>query len=125
MISLLLIPLALTLGSYLHGADKVAKGYILAVTTIILGGIGYLTAGIWGIPIGILANMYYWFMFRTGKQADAELDFMYMADRTSINTIWVAYILPVLLATAICVGILANSSTYNLIAYYLCTSMGI
>lgn len=116
LLSLLLVPFILALGSYLHGGDFVGKGYILAGTTLVLGGMGYLIAGIWGIPIGILANLYYWFVFRTGMQADAELDFMYMADRVSVNRVWIAYLLPVLLATAICIGIFIYIKLFWVIA---------
>jgi len=97
--------LAIVLGSVLHGSNKVRKGFLIGVTTAPAIAFSYfLGASWWAVPIGLAGSLAYWFLFRTGSIAKAELDFMYMADRVNVNTIWKAYIIPTLIASAIIIG---------------------
>lgn len=93
MIELILIPLFM-LASYLHGGDYVSKGVLIAALVIASAALGFAVYGVWGLLFA-LASPFYWFTFRTGKQAKAELDYMYRLPDGDIRNIALAYAIPI------------------------------
>lgn len=78
MIALLLAFLSTIAASVIHGGDYLRKKVlVMGLHTILLAGSLYLSGvrGYW-LFTAILLLLIYWFLFRTGKQAKAEMDAM-------------------------------------------------
>lgn len=104
MIAGLIAWISTILGSVAHGGNWLPKGVILVLhaaivaTGLWLGGItGYWLA--LSIPIICL----YWFTFRMGRQAKAELDDL--ADIGKPIKTWQAYVLPCAITASIAAGL--------------------
>lgn len=80
--------------SYLHGADKVGKGWLIAAEALLGAGVGLLLAGWFGL-LGALISPVFWFLFRTSSEARAALDYMARHPWGKLVKIWQAYLLPI------------------------------
>lgn len=90
---------SVSLASILHGGDYAGKAILLVALAIIYAVLGYGLAQWLGAVAGIAATMLFWFTYRTGTQAKAELDKQFHVD--SAENILLAYILPVLVSSII------------------------
>lgn len=70
-----------SLASALHGGDYFGKGKIVAGHAILSLSCGLLA------PVGVV---FFWFLFRRGKQAQAELG--YLSGKTDLSSVQAAYI---------------------------------
>ena len=110
MIELALIP-ATALCSYLHGADKVTKGLLIAGLALV--GMAVLYPLGWYAIAGGLLSPLYWFTFRTSKQAIAELNYMDRRKEGSAMRIFLAYVIPVLLSLIIAGGLAGYTGAWK------------
>lgn len=118
IIIILLIAISTSIASGLHGNDFGIKGVIMACHALFIGGCLFYLDNPWYLCLtAILISAYYWFMFRGGKQARAQLDAstlnhpgktLAQAQREAAY----AYILPVALAFAFSIGCFVYSSSY-------------
>lgn len=105
--------IATVIGSYLHGRGQWRKGVImvahLAITLAALWLSGVRSYWI-GLAVPIVAL--YWFLFRSGAQAKAELDAM-----AGIGSVWkasVAYVVPLLVSAGLTGVFLSVTKDYGL-----------
>ncbi len=103
MTTLILAYLSTIVVSVLHGRGGVPKGVLIAAHVLALAGALWL-GKVWGYWLGlsIPISMLYWFLFRTGKQAKAEMDVM--AGIGKSGKIWQAYLLPIAVASVLSAG---------------------
>lgn len=99
---LALIPATMAV-SYLHGGDYVTKGLLVAGLALVAMAVLYPLG--WYAIAGGLLSPFYWFLFRTSKQAVAELDYMDRRPEGSAARVFLAYALPIGISLAICGGI--------------------
>lgn len=102
MLELSLIP-ATVAASYVHGGDHTSKGVLMAIMAALALVSLYPSIGPWAFA-AMLLSPFYWFLFRTGKQAGAELDYMYRTDNGSLGRIALSYALPFGITTIIVCG---------------------
>jgi len=90
----LIAAVTISASSVVHGGDYASKGIIIATGAVILSALAiWLSGSLYGAAIGIICTLLFWFTYRTGAQAKAELDAMYHADDD--EGVLVAYALPV------------------------------
>lgn len=65
----------LATASAAHGYNLAGKGVIVSATVIAYALLGYLYTGWWGTSAGVLAGLW-WPVFRSGKQAHIEMQYM-------------------------------------------------
>lgn len=74
----ILICLATSAASAIHGSDMwVSKGFVMLGYAAVLSAAIYfcLPSDLWAAPIiGVACSLVYWFLFRSGKQARAQID---------------------------------------------------
>lgn len=93
LIAPLIAALSVSAASALHGGDYLSKGVMVVLLALIYAALGYWLAGWYGSGAGVAASLLFWFTYRKGVQAKAELDALYHADEP--EEILKAYILPV------------------------------
>ncbi len=102
MIPILITLTSTILGSVAQGGDWISKGAIVALHALAIAAalwLGSVTG--WWIALALPITGLYWFGFRTGKQAKAELD-----DKANIGKpvkTWQAYLLPCGIAAGLAV----------------------
>ncbi len=93
MLSALAIPFTAA-ASVLHGGNWYSKGYIMAAHALLC----YLLIA---SPLGIIASALFWYVYRTGKIARAELTCITKPTEENFNAVWRAYVIPNLITTAL------------------------
>lgn len=115
IISAIFTILTITGASTAHGRDWITKGLLLAATCILLPISGWLLATWGGAVVGLVAALLFWFTYRTGRQAKAELDLMYGVHGATRRDIAMAYVFPCGLSAAL----IAGSAIYAQAWWYL------
>lgn len=122
LLSFLIIITSTVAASYAHGrgddldgsAEKAwyeTKGLFVAIHASLISSSGFYLYGNYGAALGILSFVY-WFLFRTGKQAKAELDYMARNERGSYLRVIKSYLMPISICTAVSAALFAFSGDY-------------
>lgn len=81
---------------------SVRKGYLIAALVIVFGFVGWVNASWIGAIAGALISLAWWFRYRTGGQAKADLDYMYGAGK--LAKVWQSRIFHMATDAAIMIG---------------------
>lgn len=111
LFTLALIP-ATAAASALHGGNWTSKGYLMAAHVLLCCVIQGLLGPWWAAPAGIPVSGIFWFIFRSGKIAQAELTAIRAPNEDNFNAVWKAYLLPNALATVLAGGLLMYAKAY-------------